>query len=96
MIVIYCYNQSCIRLSEHLVFHDRSKHIKIKYYFIRDKFEEGEVKLQYISTDEKVVDILTKPLSRIKFAYLRDNMGLVEITPLAEREEMALQVGREN
>jgi hypothetical protein len=31
---IYCDNQSCIRLSEHLVFHERSKHIEIKYYFI--------------------------------------------------------------
>jgi hypothetical protein len=36
-ITIYCDNQSCIRLSEHLVFHERSKHIEIKYYFIRDK-----------------------------------------------------------
>jgi hypothetical protein len=52
------------------------------------------VKLQYISTDEQTIDILTKPLSRIKFAYLRDKLGIVEITPLAEREEMALQVGR--
>jgi hypothetical protein len=35
--VIYCDNQSCVKLSENLVFHDRSKHIKIKYYFLRDK-----------------------------------------------------------
>jgi hypothetical protein len=39
---------------------------------------------------------LTNPLSRIKFVYLRDKMGLVEITPLDERKEMAPQVGREN
>jgi hypothetical protein len=43
--LIYCYNQSCMRLSEHPVFHDRSKHIEIKYYFIHDKVQEGEVKL---------------------------------------------------
>jgi hypothetical protein len=35
-IVIYCDNQSCIRLSKNLVFHDRSKHIDIRYHFIRD------------------------------------------------------------
>jgi hypothetical protein len=35
-------------------------------------------------------------LSKIKFAYFRDKMGLVEITPLVEREEMAPQVGREH
>jgi hypothetical protein len=44
-IVIYCDNQSCMKLSEHLVFHDWSKHIEIKYYFIHDKVQEGEVKL---------------------------------------------------
>ena len=78
------------------MFHERSKQIEIKYYFIRDKVQEGEVKLQYIPIDEQMVDILTKPLSRIKFAYFRDKLGIVEITPLAEREEMTLQLGREH
>jgi hypothetical protein len=54
------------------------------------------VKLQYFPIDEQATDILTKPLSRIKFAYFRDKLGIVEITPLAEREEMALRVGREH
>jgi hypothetical protein len=84
---IYCDNQSCIRLSEHPIFHERSKHIEIKYYFIRDKIQEGEVKREYIPTDEQTADILTKPLSRIKFAYFREKMGIAEITPLAERED---------
>ena len=78
------------------MFHERSKQIEIKYYFIRDKVQEGEVKLQYIPTYEHTIDILTKPLSRIKFAYFREKMGIVEITPLAKREEMTLQVGREH
>jgi hypothetical protein len=94
--IIYYDNESCIRLSEHPVFHEWSKHIEIKYYFIRDKVQEGEVKLQYIPTDEQTSDILKNPMSRIKFAYLRDKLGIVEITPLAEREEMDLQVGREH
>jgi hypothetical protein len=84
--IIYCDNQSCIRLSEHPVFHERSKHIEIKYYFIQDKVQEGVVKLKYIPTNEQTTDILTKPLSRIKFAYFREKMGIVEITPLTERE----------
>jgi hypothetical protein len=94
--IIRCDNQSSIILSEHPVFHERSKHIDIKYYFIRDKVQEGEVKLQYIPTDGQTTDILTKPLSRIKFAYFRDKLGIMEITPLVEREEMTLQVGREH
>jgi uncharacterized protein (DUF1330 family) len=85
--IIHCDNQSCIRLSELPVFHERSKHIEIKYYFIRDKVQEGEVKLEYIPNDEQTTDILTKPLSKIKFAYFREKMGIVEITPLVERKD---------
>jgi hypothetical protein len=77
--MIYCDNQSCVKLSKNPVFHEMSKHIEIKYYFLRDKVQRGEVVLQYISTDEQTADILTKPLSKIKFAYLRDKLGLVEI-----------------
>jgi hypothetical protein len=43
--VIYCDNQSCIKLSENLVFHDRSKHIEIMYHFLRDKIHKGAIKL---------------------------------------------------
>jgi hypothetical protein len=85
-----------VKLSENLMFHEISKNIDIKYYLLCDKVQEGQVKLQYISTDEQVENILTKPLSKVTSLYLRDNMGLVEITPLVEREEMAPQVGREH
>jgi hypothetical protein len=51
-----------------------------------DIFQKGEVKLQYISTDDQIVDILTEPLSKGKSVYFRDKLGLVEITPLVERE----------
>ena len=50
--VIYCDNHSCIKLTENPVFHDRAKHIGIKYHFIRDCVQKGVVKLEYIPTDE--------------------------------------------
>ena len=43
--VIYCDNQSCIKLFENPIFHDRSKHTEIRYHFIRDKIQKGAVKL---------------------------------------------------
>jgi hypothetical protein len=64
--VIYCDNQSCVKISENPMFHDRSKHIEIKHYFMCDKVQKGEVVLQYISTDEQIADILVKPLSKMK------------------------------
>eukprot|EP01018_Ginkgo_biloba_P021684 Gb_35290 [translate_table: standard] len=84
--VIYYDNQSCIKLSENPVFHDRSKHIEIKYHFIRDYVQRGAVELQYISTDEQVADILTKALVKGKFVFFKDKLGVVKNTFLAKRE----------
>jgi hypothetical protein len=64
-------------MMENPVFHDRSKHIEIRYHYIRDMVQRGSSKLQYISTDEQVVDVLTKRLSRVKFEYFRDKLGIV-------------------
>ena len=49
---IVCDNQSCIKITKNHVFHDRSKHIEIRYHFIHDMVQRGALKLQYISTDE--------------------------------------------
>jgi hypothetical protein len=59
---IHCDNQSCMKLSENLVFHDRLKHIEIKYHYIRDMVQRKEVHVQYLPTHEKIADIFTKPL----------------------------------
>jgi hypothetical protein len=67
--VILCDNQSCIKMTENPLFHDKSKHIEIRYHYIRDMVQRGVVKLQYVGTDEQVADVLTKPLSRVKFEY---------------------------
>jgi hypothetical protein len=67
--MILCDNQSCIKMMENPLFHDKSKHIEIRYHYIHDMVQRGVVKLQYVGTDEQVVDVLTKPLSRVKFEY---------------------------
>ena len=58
------------------VFED-DDHIEIKYQYIRDMVEKGTVKLQYVSIDEQVADVLTKSLSKVKFVYYRDKLGVV-------------------
>jgi hypothetical protein len=80
--VIHCDYQS----SENLVFHDRSKHIEIRYHSIRDWVQRGAVQLQYILTDEQIAYILTKALPRGKHVYFKDKMGLVRNTFLGKRE----------
>ena len=83
--MIYYDNQSCIQLSENHVFHDRSKHIEIRYHFILD-YLQRLVELQFISTNEQVADILTKSLGRGKFIHFRDKLGVVKNNFLNKRE----------
>jgi hypothetical protein len=75
-----------VKLSENLVFHDKSKHIEIKYHYIRDMVQKGVVKLQYVTTNEQIADVLTKPLSRVKFVYFRDKLGVVQKDFPSKRE----------
>ena len=64
-------------MSENPVFHDKSKHIEIKYHYIRDKVQRGAVKLQYVAMDEKIANVLTKPLARVNFEYFREKLGVL-------------------
>ena len=75
--VILCDNQSCIKMTKNIVFHDKSKHIEIWYRYIRDMVHRGVVHLQYVGTDEQVADVLTKSMSRVKFEHFRDKLGVV-------------------
>jgi len=55
-----------------------SKHIEIRYHFIRDWVQRGAVQLEYIPTDEQIANILTKSLPRGRHIYFRDKMGMVK------------------
>jgi hypothetical protein len=70
-------NQSGMKFTENLVFHDRSKPIDIKYHYIWNMVERSAVELQYISMDKQIVEILTKPLSSVKYEYFRDKLGVL-------------------
>ena len=84
--VIYCDNQSCIKLSENLVFHDRSKHIDIRYHHLRDYVLRQIMLLDCIPREEKDANILTNPLPKCKFEFHRDRIGVVDNPFLVERE----------
>eukprot|EP00253_Pinus_taeda_P003008 PITA_03008 len=84
--VIYCDNQSCIKLSANPVFHDRSKHIDIMYHHIGDCVQRRIMLLSYIPTEDQGADILTKALTRSKFEYHRGRIGVPDNPYLVERE----------
>lgn len=75
-VVIYVDNKSAIDLAKNPVFHGRSKHIDIRYHFIRECVERGEIVIKHISTEEQRDDVLTKAMSTVKFEKMRALMGL--------------------
>ena len=84
---ILCDSKSCIKLSKNPVLHYKSKHIKIKYHFIRDMVMKEVVKLEYIATNEQVTDVLTKLLARTKFENFREKLCLIEKDVSRKREK---------
>ena len=71
-------NQGAIALAKDNKFHSRTKHIDLRYHFIREAVEERKIKMEYIPSSENVADIFTKALPRPKFEELVMRLGLVE------------------
>ena len=76
--VLYCDDKSAIAIAKNIVSHERSKHIFIKYHFIREAQEKGEIQLHYCQTGEQLADIFTKAHPREKFCYLRERIGVIK------------------
>ena len=75
--IVYCDNSSAIDISKNPVQYSKTKHIEIKYHFIRDFVERKIVCLENIPTERQNADIFTKPLNRSKFETLRQVIGVI-------------------
>lgn len=78
-VLIYCDNKSAINLSQTNMYHPRTKHIDIKHHFLKDLVANCQIKPEYISTDEMIADVLTKPLPKQKHEQFSSAMGLISI-----------------
>lgn len=74
--VVYMDNQGAMKLAKNPEFHKRTKHIQVRYHFIREKFESGLFQLSYVNTNDQIADICTKPLLKEKFQRFRSLMGM--------------------
>lgn len=76
-ITIYCDNQSAIKLSESDGYKQRTKHIDIRYHYIRDLIKQGKINVEFLETGKMVADSLTKSVNKAKNVFCAESMGLV-------------------
>ena len=82
-IPIYCDNSSAIKLSKNPVLHGRSKHIDVRFHFLRDLIKDGTINMVFCRSEDQVADILTKPLKLAAFLKLRQLLGVCSLQDFA-------------
>ena len=74
---LLCDNTSAINIAKNPVQHSRTKHIEIRYHFLRDNVEKGNISLEFVESESQLADIFTKPLDRARFEKLRGELGVI-------------------
>nr|GFD34948.1 retrovirus-related Pol polyprotein from transposon TNT 1-94 [Tanacetum cinerariifolium] len=80
-IPMYCDNKSAIALCCNNVQHSWSKHIDIRYHFIKEQVENGVIELYFINTEYQLANLFTKALGRDIFEFLTNKLGMRSFTP---------------
>ena len=76
-IPIFCDTTSAITISNNPVQHSRTKHIDVRYHFIREHVMNGTVELHFVPTEQQIADIFTKPLDESTFSRLVCELGMI-------------------
>ncbi|GJY93572.1 retrovirus-related pol polyprotein from transposon TNT 1-94 [Tanacetum coccineum] len=87
-IPIYCDSKSAIAISCNPVQHSRTKHIAVRYHFIKEHVEKGTIELYFVKTDYQLADLFTKALPPERFNYLVRRLGMRSLSP-QELERLA-------
>jgi uncharacterized beta-barrel protein YwiB (DUF1934 family) len=75
---LLCDNESAIKMADNPVEHSRTKHIAIRYHFLRDHQQKGDIEISYINTKDQLADIFTKPLDEQTFTKLRHELNILD------------------
>ncbi|GKE11268.1 copia protein, partial [Tanacetum coccineum] len=74
-------DKGAIDLSKNTVQHSHTKHIEIRHHVLRDNIQKGHISVEKVSSVDNIANILTKPLKRESFNYLRLGLGMMEHIP---------------
>ena len=72
-------NQPAIALAKNIVLYDQSKHIDVKFHFLRDRVDGEQIVIEFIKTGRQLADILTKPPGRLRLMVLKEMIGIERV-----------------
>lgn len=75
-VVIYVDNRSAIDLAKNPVFHGHNKHIDLRFHYIRECVERGDIIIKHVCSEKQHADVLTKPMTTVKFEQMRQLLGV--------------------
>ena len=75
-VALLCDSTSAVSVAKNPVLHSTTKHIEVRYHFLRDNVEKGNISLSYVPTQDQLADIFTKPLDQVTFTRLRGELGV--------------------
>jgi hypothetical protein len=75
---LLCDNESAIRMVDNPVEYSRTNHIDIWHHFLRDHQQKGDIEVFYVSTENQLADIFTKPLDESTFCRLRSELNVLD------------------
>jgi len=86
---LYVDNSSTIALVKNLVFHNRSKHIDIRFHYLQDCIINKKVEVKHVKTQNQVANIFSKPLKYDVFAKIIDMLGVIKMRDVESKPEFS-------
>ena len=75
----YCDSESAIRICHNPVQHSKTKHIALRYHFIKDHVEDGNIEVHFVKSSDQLADIFTKALPESQFNHMLQGIGMIEV-----------------
>jgi hypothetical protein len=80
---LLCYSESVVKIVTNPVQNKRTKHIDIRHLFLRDYVGKGDIMMEGVRTDDKLVDIFINPLDETRFCKLRSELNVINLSNVA-------------
>ena len=80
-VALHCDNKAVIHIAQNPVFHERTKHIRLDCYYIRDHLQTGFIQPIHVKISLQIADVLTKPLGEVQHQTMVSKLGLVSSFP---------------